>query len=74
MKITELIGMLQAMQEVHGDLDVETLSRGYGERQAVRPPRLACRAILTGRERKERFWIPQVDHETKKGEPVCRLD
>jgi hypothetical protein len=72
MKISEYIGILQAIAAEHGDLEVETFA-GYGERLTARPPRLEYRAILTGWERGPRFWSPHIDHESKKGEAVCLI-
>ena len=76
MKISQLIYKLECMQREHGDLDVERLTMS-GERAPIRPPELAHRAKLKGRERKPRFaeWYSyETDYEAeRKGAPVCRL-
>jgi hypothetical protein len=71
MKISEYIGILQAIAAEHGDLEVDTLG-GFGERRPAAPPRLAYRLILNGRQSKPRFWSSYADHEDYKGQPVCR--
>ena len=54
MKISELIYALESMQREHGDLDVERMNI-TGDRVPIRPPELAHRAKLRGREKKPRF-------------------
>jgi hypothetical protein len=54
MKISTLIVLLQEMQEVHGDLDVETMVGG--RRCTLKEPKLAYRYILKPRESAHRFW------------------
>ena len=72
MKISELIGLLQAMQEEHGDLEVEGLDiNGY--RRPINPPRLAYKMILTGKQWKDSFWYGGYSVE-RRGDLVCRLD
>lgn len=76
MKISELIYALESMQREHGDLDVERMSI-TGDRVPIRPPELAHRAKLRGRESKPRFaeWYShEKDYEAeRKGAVVCRL-
>ena len=76
MKISELICSLDRIQKEHGDLDVERMSIS-GDRVPIRPPELAHRAKLKGREHKPRFadWYSyERNHDTeRKGEAVCRL-
>ena len=76
MKISELIYALECMKRDHGDLDVESMTI-HGERAPIRPPELAHRAKLKGRESKPRFaesYRHEKDYEAeRKGDPVCRL-
>jgi len=74
MKISELILLLEALKNEHGDLDVETY--GYdGSRIPLNAPRIDHQAILKGREHKERFATALYGdaHESRKGTKVCRL-
>lgn len=76
MKISELIALLKAMKQEHGDLDVERADSTL-TRVPVRAPRLDHKAILKGREHKPRFasscYSPSSDEEDRRGEKVCRL-
>ena len=76
MKISELIYALESMQREHGDLDVERMTMS-GDRAPIRPPELAHRAKLKGRESKPRFadsYSYENHYETeRKGAQVCRL-
>lgn len=76
MKISELIYALECIQREHGDLDVERMNIS-GDRVPIRPPELAHRAKLKGRESKPRFaefYSYENDYETeRKGAAVCRL-
>jgi hypothetical protein len=75
MKITELILELTQILQQHGDLDVETTDSSQ-RREPIRPPRLAYRAKLKGKEWMPRFFDPYrygKDAEERKGDPVCRL-
>ncbi len=69
MVISELIEMLRLMQEDHGDLPVETY---HDRRMQLRPPELAYRRILHGRESRPEFWS-SYHGEDCRGEPVCRI-
>jgi hypothetical protein len=71
MKISELIEMLQAIKEEHGDLDVETMVGG--KRCTLKEPRLAYRCILKPNEIYQRFWAT-YDPVNRMGDPVCRVD
>jgi hypothetical protein len=71
MKISTLIELLQEMQEVHGDLDVETMAGG--RRCTLKEPKLAYRYILKPRESAHRFWS-NYDPVERLGDPVCRID
>lgn len=75
MKISELIAHLECLKQEHGDLDVERTGFG-GDRVDQRPPVLAHRAKLKGRETKARFaeWYAYSSSEDdRKGDPVCKL-
>jgi hypothetical protein len=76
MKISEYIGVLQAIAAEHGDLEVEIMD-AMENRVTARPPSLAYRAILKPRERKPAFYewyryAPNAETE-RKGEAVCRI-
>ena len=73
MKISEYIQHLNDIAEAHGDLEVESLSYHYEERQPARPPRVGFRKVLGKRERKEKFFVERLDRESERGEKVVRI-
>ncbi len=71
MNLTEYIAALQKLLAQHGDLPVETQGP-MGHREPARPPQLAHRQVMMGRETKQRFcWSD--DKPERKGDPVIRV-
>jgi hypothetical protein len=71
MKISEHIVAMQALQDEHGDLDVERVDARY-DRVMANQPIIAFRKILKGRESKPCFFSTS-DSPEQKGEKVCQI-
>ena len=71
MKLKAYIDHLETLYLKHGDLDVDTLTSSG--REPARPPTLAYRKVLQGRERRPGFWSMGAGHEERKGEQVVKI-
>lgn len=71
MKISQYITALQALMDLHGDLDMEVLTADCN-RNSVKEPHVAFRKILKGRESKPSFWR-SWDALDRKGDKVVEV-
>jgi len=73
MRISKFIAKLQSIQNMHGDLEVETETH-YDGRCEHRGPEVAFQKKLVGRERRPAFWQQWEDpQKERKGSKVCRV-
>ena len=72
MKVSEMIRLLEKFQEEHGDLECMGTTFDLAS-VASRPPTLAHKAALKGRESKPRFHCEYTHKDREPGEPVCRM-
>lgn len=70
MKLKAYIDHLETLYVKHGNLDVDTLT--FSGRESARPPTLAHRKVLLGRERRPEFWTTFYGEE-RKGEQVVMI-
>ena len=70
MKLKAYIDHLETLYLKHGDLDVDALT--FSGREPARPPTLAHRKVLQGRERRPEFWSTSHSEE-RKGEQVVKI-
>jgi hypothetical protein len=71
MTISQLITALQAIQQEHGDLEVDTT--GFDcRRTSQQAPEIAYRKVLQGRESRPAFFH-KLDGESRRGDKVVRL-
>ena len=71
MKLSQYIEVLQTLHGMHGDIEVDSTFFD-GERIPAYTPVLAYKKILSGRERKPKFWAV-YDHIDVQGEQVIRV-